>query len=270
MALGTNIPAQLIKQLIPVLMKQVDTLSTESEKFVTQVTQIPLSADCNDPRVRAAKQSLQQLYNLINTITQGLNLINQIVPVINTVATVAAALSIVQLAIPSVPGVPSGPISKLITTFDNLGKNSKSAVTSLQGMVSTININFARINQLLAKVIAKLSAICNSEVFNVSAEIASALADLDYDNAVDVPTQFYTEINVSDDDITARLALIQDLVNNQLNVLTNLKEAPSKVITGNNIPTTDLGNLNDYYVNVTNDTIYGPKTESGWGIGINI
>jgi hypothetical protein len=256
MAIGTNIPAKLIKQLIPVLMKQVDTLSTEAEKFINEVSQLSPNLDCNDPAVKSAKLKLQQLYSLIDNIKNGLNLINRITPVITTISTVATVLSTVQLAIPSVPGVPSGPIAKLITTFDNLGK---------------INISFARINQLLAKAISKLSAICNTETFNVSAEINDAIDDLNlFNDDLNVPTQFYTELNVSDFDINSRLLLIESLVDQQVNVLTNLKEAPSKVIAGTATPTISAGDIDDYYIDTDTDIIYGPKTQLGWGTGINI
>ena len=264
MAIGTTIPVNLIKQLIPVLMQQVDTLSAESEKFINQVLQL----QCNDPRIRAAKLKLQSLYDLIDTIKQGLDIINSIVPVISTISTVASTLKIVQLAIPAVPGVPTGPVTELINTFDSLGKNAKSSVSSLQGMVSAINIQFARINQSLAKAIRKLSAICNTEIFDVSTDINDALLNLEYTD--DVPTQFYTELNVSDEDITSRLSLIEQLVTEQLNVLQNLKEAPSKVLSGIQTPITDIGDIGDYYIDTDSQLIYGPKTELGWGSGINI
>ncbi len=270
MALGTSIPADLIKRIIPVLMKQVETLSTSAEQFVNQLETIPLSTSCNDPKVKDAKKKLQDLYKQIDSIKNGLNLVNQITPVITTVSTVANTLSAAQLAIPAVPGVPTGPISKLITTFDNLGKNAKSSVSSLQGMISTINIQFARINQLLAKSIIKLSTICNSDTFNISTDIARELDELNNANVYQFPTQFYTELNVADEDITGRLIVIQNLLDQQLNVLQNLKEAPSKVQTGFLPPTNDIGDIDDYYVDVDNQIIYGPKTDTGWGNGINI
>jgi len=271
MALGTTIPANLIKRIIPVLMKQVETLSTASEDFIKQIQSIPLSTKCNDPRIVEAKKKLQQLYESIEQIKQGLNLINQLVPVINSVATIASTLSIVQLAIPAVPGVPTGPVSKLITTFDNLGKNARSSVASLQGMISSINGNFARVNQLLAKAITKLSSICNTETFNVTSDIQNALNDLSDDSLSNrFPSLFYREINVSDDDIQERFNVIRTLLQNQLDVLQNLKEAPSKILSGITPPTDSIGDIDDYYVDVDSQIIYGPKTDSGWGIGIEI
>jgi hypothetical protein len=271
MALGTTIPANLIKRIIPVLMDQVDALSSSVEEFIKQLELIPGSAKCNDPKVVAAKEKLQSIYDTIQTIKQGLNTVNQILPVITTVSNVASTLSTIQLAIPAVPGVPTGPVSKLISTFDNLGKNCKSSVSSLQGMISAININFGRINQLLAKAVTKLSSICNAETFNVTADIQNALNNLS-DNALSnrFPSLFYREINVSDDDIQSRLDLIRTLLESQLNVLQNLKEAPSKVLSGLTAPAKDLGDIGDYYVDADSQIIYGPKTSNGWGTGVNI
>lgn len=277
MALATTIPLTLIKQLIPVLMKQMNALSAAAEKFIKQVNSIPKTAKCDDPLVKAAKRTLKRLYDLIEKIKRGLNSINRITPVINTVSRIASTLSIIQLVIPAIPGVPTGPISKLISTFDNIGKNAKSSVSSLQGMVSAIETRFARINQLIAKALSKLSSICDNETFPVTPDINEALSEYEASlnsniilNDGAYPTEFYNELNVSDDDITGRLTIIEDLVNQQLNVLTNLKEAPSKVLAGVGLPTNDIGDIDDYYIDTENFSIYGPKTDIGWDGGINI
>ena len=60
------------------------------------------------------------------------------------------------------------------------------------------------------------------------------------------------------------------MVTEQLNVLQNLKEAPSKVLSGIQTPITDIGDIGDYYIDTDSQLIYGPKTELGWGSGINI
>ena len=268
MAIGATIPAKLIQRIIPLLMKQTEQLSKFVSDFTNRIMQLNSKTRCSDPKIKQLKIDLEKILQQINTIKQGLNSINNIVPVITTVSGIAQALKTIQLAIPSVPGVPTGPVTELINTFDSLGKNAKSSVSSLQGMVSAINIQFARINQSLAKAIRKLSAICNTEIFDVSTDINDALLNLEYTD--DVPTQFYTELNVSDEDITSRLSLIEQLVTEQLNVLQNLKEAPSKVLSGIQTPITDIGDIGDYYIDTDSQLIYGPKTELGWGSGINI
>jgi len=268
MAIGATIPAKLIQRIIPLLMKQTEQLSKFVSDFTNRIMQLNSKTRCSDPKIKQLKTDLEKILQQINTIKQGLNSINNIVPVITTVSGIAQALKTIQLAIPSVPGVPTGPVTELINTFDNLGTNAKSSTSSLQGLIDSINTRLDMINKTLANGIDKLSSICNSEALDVTAEIAAELNGLNYDDIA--PTRFYTELNVSDDDIQTRIQLIQDLIEQQLNVLQNLKEAPSKVLSNSKAPTVDIGDIDDYYIDTRNQVIYGPKTAAGWGTGIEI
>lgn len=49
----------------------------------------------------------------------------------------------------------------------------------------------------------------------------------------------------------------------------NGKDAP-KIWTGNTAPTTDIGSEGDFYLYLQHKTLYGPKTESGWGSGLSL
>jgi len=272
MAIGATIPANLIQRIIPLLMKQTEQLSKFASDFTNRIMQLNSKIKCADPTVKQLKTDLQKILQQINAIKQGLNSINSIVPVITTVSTIARTLKTIQLAIPAVPGVPSGPVTELINTFDNLGTNSKSSTSSLRGLIDSINSRLDAINNIIAVGVDKLSSICNTESLAVTSDIATELnlisGNIDYDAIA--PTRFYTELNVSDDDIQKRIQLIQDLIEQQLNILQNLKEAPSKVLSNSQPPTIDIGDIDDYYVDTQNQIIYGPKTESGWGSGIEI
>ena len=268
MAIGATIPANLIQRIIPLLMKQTEQLSKFVSSFTDRIMQLNSKTRCSDPKIKQLKTDLEKILQQINTIKQGLNSINRIVPVITTVATVSKTLKTIQLAIPAVPGVPTGPVTELINTFDNLGTNAKSSTSSLQGLINSINSRLDIINKTLAVGIDKLSSICNSETLRVTSDIADELSTLNYDDIA--PTRFYTELNVSEDDIQKRIQLIQDLIEQQLNVLQNLKEAPSKVLSNSQPPTADIGDIDDYYVDTQNQVIYGPKTSEGWGTGVEI
>lgn len=268
MAIGATIPANLIQRIIPLLMKQTEQLSKFVSSFTDRIMQLNSKTRCSDPKIKQLKTDLEKILQQINTIKQGLNSINRIVPVITTVATVSKTLKTIQLAIPAVPGVPTGPVTELINTFDNLGTNAKSSTSSLQGLINSINSRLDMINKTLAVGIDKLSSICNSETLRVTSDIADELSTLNYDDIA--PTRFYTELNVSEDDIQKRIQLIQDLIEQQLNVLQNLKEAPSKVLSNSQPPTADIGDIDDYYVDTQNQVIYGPKTSEGWGTGVEI
>lgn len=44
----------------------------------------------------------------------------------------------------------------------------------------------------------------------------------------------------------------------------------SQILSGNDAPTTSLGNVGDYYLNKTTMELYGPKTTEGWGNAIGL
>jgi hypothetical protein len=90
----------------------------------------------------------------------------------------------------------------------------------------------------------------------------------DYNDLVD--TEFYNEENVSDNDLQHRSDTIQQLLEQQQNLLTSLQEAPSKVYQASGAPSNTLGKLGDYYINLDNQSIYGPKLQADdWGQPVN-
>lgn len=44
----------------------------------------------------------------------------------------------------------------------------------------------------------------------------------------------------------------------------------SKILSGTSIPTLELGNIGDFYFDIQNLTIYGPKTSAGWGAPVSL
>lgn len=271
MALGTQIPSQIVSKLVPILSKQLNIISSTAEKAVSNCINLPNNIDCNDAHIRRIKDQLQSLQNSIQQLTAILNSASNVANAIQIVAGIAATLKVVQLAIPSVPGVPSGPVTELIAICTALIANSKSAVASLNSLIANIKTQFTRINQLISIVIDTLGSICNDETFNVSAEVSDIIANTNLTNfAGQYPSEFYTDINVSDDDINNRLISIDNLVQQQLDVVNNLIEAPTKILTGSIAPIFEQGDLNDYYVNYTLNQMYGPKTDAGWGQPVNL
>lgn len=277
MALGTQIPSQIVSILIPIISKQLNLISSTAEKAVSNCINLPTNIDCEDAHIRRIKDQLRSLQNSIQQLTAILNSAGNIANAIQIVAGIAATLKIVQLAIPSVPGVPSGPVTELIAICTGLIANSKSAVASLNSLIANIKTQFTRINQLISSVIDTLNSICNDEVYNVSAEVSDIISNSNLISngnltnfANQYPSEFYTDINVSDDDINNRLISIDNLVQQQLDVVNNLIEAPTKILTGAIAPIFEQGDLNDYYVNYTLNQMYGPKTGDGWGQPVNL
>lgn len=277
MAIGTQIPSQIVQQIILLLSKQIDAISNLAEKTSTDCLNLAHNVKCSDPTVKQIKGQLADLQRLIDQLNIIINRTSDIISIINTVATTAFVLKIIQLAIPAVPGVPTGPITELINIFTKLIDNAKSSINSLKGILANIKSQFNRINSLIANSINTIGSICNNESFTVTSEVASIINNAssiignDTSNINDqYPTEFYTNINVSDDDINLRFNTISELLENQLDVMTNLVEAPSKVYQASGVPENNLGKLGDYYINLDNQSIYGPKTQADdWGQPVN-
>ena len=129
-------------------------------------------------------------------------------------------------------------------------------------MPGTITSKFQTIVPVLSESIQKLNSVCNLEEtipdFNNS--------DIDYNDLI--ATEFYNEQNVSDDDLQFRSDVIQQLVEQQRDLMTSLLEAPSQVYKESGLPSDDLGKPGDYYVDISTNKIYGPKT-SVWGTPVN-
>jgi hypothetical protein len=270
MAIGTQIPAQIVSKIVPTLSKQIDNISQLAEKTMSDCMNLAPNTTCNDPHIKQIKQQLKDIQTQITSLSSLIVSTNNIANTIQTLSTVATALKIVQLAIPMVPGVPSGPITELINIFTKLIENSKSSIDSLKGAIGNIQTQFTDINSSLASSINKLGSICNDEQFEVSADVVSLVNQSSLQDLQNrYTTNFYTPVNVSQEDIDFRLDTIQELLDNQIDVIQNLVEAPSKVLTGATAPNLSVGNVNDYFVNTVTQQIYGPKTDTGWGTPVN-
>ena len=79
-------------------------------------------------------------------------------------------------------------------------------------------------------------------------------------------TEFYTKVNVSEEDLDFRSDTIEQLLSQQRDLLTSILEAPSKVHQTTAAPIGSLGKLGDYVVDNANKNMYGPKLENdSWG-----
>lgn len=81
--------------------------------------------------------------------------------------------------------------------------------------------------------------------------------DVDYNDLV--ATEFYNELNVSDNDLDFRSDTIEELLRQQQDLLKSLLEAPSKVYQGEGLPNNAIGKVGDYYVDTKTQQTYGPK-----------
>ena len=84
-----------------------------------------------------------------------------------------------------------------------------------------------------------------------------------------IGTEFYTQTNVSTNDMKKYLETVNRLVESQQDLLTSLQEAPAQSYTGTTPPDNSLGKSGDYYVDTNENKIYGPKTNTDWPDPVN-
>ena len=68
MAIGPQIPSEILKQIIPIVMQQLQTISKLAEQLVIDATMLASDAKCNDPEVQRLKRLLENLNSAINAL----------------------------------------------------------------------------------------------------------------------------------------------------------------------------------------------------------
>lgn len=281
MGLTTTIPAIAIKKLIPILQTQITKLIDISSLIEISINSLPINVKCNDPRVHDIKQQLDNVKQLILNINKIKKAMNTLSKSFNIISGVAVTVELIQLAIPAVPGVPQGPFAKLAIIASMLGMNCKSASKCLSSILAAIDLAMSKLESVLAVAITKLTTICVNETFLVTQAVQTEIFKLSErqkstskSNSNTGPntgvyggytSNFYNEYNVSQEDLDALDTIIYDLNELQLNINDHLLEAPSSVYSGNTLPNPAQGKIGDYYIDLNNYMIYGPKSlDSEW------
>lgn len=280
MGLSTTIPSVAIKKLIPVLQSQLMKLIDISSLIEIAINSLPLTVKCNDPRVQDIKQQLANVKQLLDTIDKLKKAMAKLTSTFNIISGVAVAVEVVQLAIPAVPGVPQGPFAKLAIIAATLGKNCSSAGACLSSIVMSIDLAVAKLESVLAFAIIKLTSICVNQTFIVNKNVQTEILKLTVQpvqqasiidttgagpetNITGFKSRFYNKYNVSQDDLDALDTIVYDLNDLELTVTDYLKEAPAKVYSGTTLPDPKVGKQGDFYNDLTNQTVYGPKPLDG-------
>jgi len=253
----TSKPGAAITKLQAQLNKVTDKLNKKVIEAISKSGKLPTNIDCNDPRILEIKKILSQIQTYINQIRTILNILNIVIPILTIAAQIASVIINAQLAIP-VPAPPAA--SQGLAVQNELVANIASALKQASIIITIVNGAVMLSNKLLARVINKLSSICNTETFEVSQTTKNAIDTIN--NEVvnnNITSEFYRLINVYQSDLDNRNVLIADLESQQRLLLTDLLEAPSKVIQNRGVPTNDLGKIGDYYIDLDTQTIYGPK-----------
>lgn len=265
----TNKPGAAMNKLQTALNKVIEKLNQKVSEAIGKSNVLPKNnISCDDPRIKEIKQILQQIQRYIAQIQNILRILNIIVPILTVAAQIAAIIINGQVALP-IPAPPA--VSQGLAVQNELVANIAKALTQASIILAVVNGAVALASGLLATVINKVSAICNSETFQINQDTKNAIDSINNEVASTSESEFYQLINVSQDDIDLREELIVQLQSDQRSLL-DLLEAPSRVIIGINDeqPLEDQGKEGDYFINQTTRTIYGPKiSDTTWPQGIN-
>ena len=282
MGLSTTIPSIAIKKLIPVLQTQVMQLIDITSLIEIAVNSLPLNIKCNDPKIQNIKQQLENVQLLLLNINKIKDAMGKLSQSFNIISGIAATVEVVQLAIPAVPGVPQGPFAKLANIASTLDKNCKSAAKCLASILASIDLATSKLDSVVAFAIIKLTSICSNQTFAVNANVQTEILKLTEQSKTPLDGQttetaaegkytskFYNKYNVSQEDLDSLDTIIFDLNELELKVADYLQEAPSKVYSGNTPPDNALGKIGDFYNDLLNREIYGPKPLDSVWLGKN-
>jgi polyribonucleotide nucleotidyltransferase len=265
-----SLPGKAVTKVIEELNTQTDNLLNQVSITIQDAIKLPSNSKCNDPRVEKIKQSLQEIQEVISKIQEAIpkiqTTINAVKTVITTANEIKSAIAAAQLANTATAGLF---VAQQLTAIQDA--TIVNAIASLDQFVKIPDTLVGKITPLVPPILAalqKVSNSCNGEVD--SFEIPELSIPQSNTNVNDLlKSQFYQPVNVSDDDLDNRAQTIDDLVQQQRDLLTSLLEAPSQVFKQPGPPSKDLGKSGDYYLDIENNVIYGPKlTGIDWGAGV--
>ena len=291
-----KLPANGVNKFVGVFDKQIDRLVDQVMKVVHDSTKLPPNLKCNDPSIKQIKDQIAQIQKQIVTI-------QQLVPKIQTaVSTVKSLIAVAQgikltLTVAQLSNPITAPVfiaSQLMLIQDAVLVNAITSLKSLSAIPATLP---GKLAPLIPQLVAAANIVGNAcgneepplDIPTISDNGDSGDGDSGdsgnngtngYDGLGDridgiddvagysdaLKTEFYTKVNVSEEDLDFRSDTIEQLLSQQRDLLTSILEAPSKVHQTTAEPTGSLGKLGDYVVDNFNKNMYGPKLENdSWG-----
>ena len=275
-----KLPAKAVTLVIKQVDTQTDRLLNTVTKTVQDTVKLPVNIKCDDPRIAQIKKQLADIQTQITTVQETIpkiqTTINTVRQLIGVATGIKTALSVAQLANPVT--APLFIAQQLTAIQDATIVNAISSLSQFASVPVSLASKLQTITPPLLAAIAKVSNICNGDIDTLTISQDALSNDVlsnnglqtgtDYNDLVD--TKFYNEENVSDNDLQHRSDTIQQLLEQQQNLLTSLQEAPSKVYQASGAPSNTLGKLGDYYIDLDNQSIYGPKLRADdWGQPVN-
>ena len=268
-----KLPAKAVSLTIKQINKQTTKLMDSVNKTVADTVKLPVNIKCDDPRIKQIKNQLTNIQTQLTTVQNNIPKIQKTVNSIKSIVTLASGIkttiSIAQLSNPIT--APLFIAQQLTAIQDATIVNAIESLNQFAAVPATLISKLQTIVPPLTSAISKVSAVCNGDVDNL--KIPNSLLpetnNINNDNNDNnddyndlVATEFYTKKNVSQSDLDGRSDLIELLVQQQQNLLTSLLEAPSEVYQDIGVPSSDLGKIGDYYIDLDTQTIYGPKASA--------
>ena len=261
-----KLPAQGVELVLNQLNTVLDQLQAIAGNVIQESVKLPDNIKCDDPRIIKLKEQIADIQKLIGEIQAAIPKIQQTVntvkSIVNIAQSVKAAISAAQLSNRATAGVF---IATQLTAIQDA--TIVNAIASLNQFATLPDQLLGRLTSLLPPLLSALSKIggaCNGEAPELTVPDGLSTTSGDDFNAA-LPSEFYRDVNVSEDDLTDRSNQIEKLLQQQQDLLTSLLEAPSQVYRQAGAPPADLGKAGDYYVDTNTDTVYGPKiTATRW------
>lgn len=251
-----KIPSTLVNKLNVVILDLIINVSAKITNLEKEVNSIPISAGCNNLKLKSALDQLDSINRLIDTIKNLQTPLTSVLSSFKLITNIATAVKVGLLAIP-LP-VPAA-VSEVVAAQNSTITNALGAVESINSVFSIIDTILNSVDRPLANIIQTISNICPDTEFNVSQNVAN--------NINNVANNINNQIN---DEISQINQTLDELVERQTGIIVQYTDPRSQVFTNNIMPTPNLGKLGDYYIDTSTRTIYGPKPENtSWGNGQN-
>ena len=265
-------PVLIAERLLPLLNKYIGTLQQlGAVELPNLLENIPTNVTCDDADVRELRNKLEALLNFLEKLNDLISVLSTVVTVLKILERVgqgtAFALSL------TVPVIPPAAQNAIIASA-KLGQNASTVARILQTSFNRLLAIFPKILITATQTQQFLNNLCNESDDRVS----DFLNNLSGNDTIDVtlvtpptaqeildqyPSTFYTELNVSDEDLNARYQEIVELIDGGFDVINNLVELPTNVLTGQGAPADTLGTAGDFYIDTQTNQLFGPKPTNG-------
>ena len=264
-------PVLIAARLLPLLNKYIGTLQQlGAVELPNLLENIPTNVTCDDADVRELRNKLEALLNFLEKINDLIAVLSTVVDVLKILARVGQALAVgATLITPT-----NGAAQSIGESNAQLAQNSLTVANILLSIFDRLLALFPTILKSASETQRFLNNLCNESDDRVN----DFLNNLSGNDTIDVtlvtpptaqeildqyPSTFYTELNVSDEDLNARYQEIVELIDGGFDVINNLVELPTNVLTGQGAPADTLGTAGDFYIDTQTNQLFGPKPTNG-------